>query len=108
MGLESLDIGRIENYLRDVLKRSVPGRADVESWRRLLLNSDLLVAAGDGDNASVAGLLLFGVNPNRRLPQAGVTAAAFPSAEKDYNTVDEERIRGPLVPIVSRRGASAT
>ena len=105
MGLDRLDIGRIENYLRDVLKRSVPGRVDVESWRHLLLNSDLLVAAGDGDNASVAGLLLFGVNPNRRLPQAGVTAAAFPSAEKDYNTVDEERIRGPLVPIVSKRGA---
>ena len=102
---ESLDIGRVENYLRDVLKRSVPGRADVEGWRRLLLNSDLLVPGRDSDSTSVAGLLLFGENPNRRLPQAGVTAAAFPSAEKDYNTVDEERIRGPLVPIVSRRGA---
>ncbi len=105
MGLESVDIDRIENYLRDVLKRSVPGRTDAEGWRRLLLNSDLLVSAGDGDNVSVAGLLLFGENPNRRLPQAGVTAAAFPSAEKDYNTVDEERIRGPLAPIVSARGA---
>ncbi len=52
----------------------------------------------------MAGLLLFGENPNRRLPQAGVTAAAFAGAEKDYNTVDEERIRGPLAPIVSRRG----
>ena len=105
MGLESLDIARVENYFHEVLKRSVPGSADVEARRRLLLNSDLLVPAGDGDNASVAGLLLFGKNPNRRLPQAGVTAAAFPGAEKDYNTVDEERIRGPLTPIVSRRGA---
>ena len=104
-GMESLDIGRIENYLRNALKRSVPDRANVESWRRLLLNSDLLIAAGDGDNVSVAGLLLFGENPNRRLPQAGVTAAAFPSAKKDYNAVDEERIRGPLAPIVSARGA---
>ncbi len=104
MGLESLDIGRIENYLRDVLKRSVPSRSDVESWRRLLRNSDLLAALGNSDNASVAGLLLFGVNPNRRLPQAGVTAAAFPTTEKDYNMVDEERIRGPLAPIVSRYG----
>ena len=104
MGLESLDIGRIENYLRDVMQRSVPDRADVENWRRLLRNSDLLVSAGDGDHASVAGLLLFGESPNRRLPQAGVTAAAFPGAGKDYNTVDEERIRGPLTPIVSRHG----
>ena len=104
MGLESLDVERIESYLRDVLKRPAPSRADQESWRRLLLNTDLLVAATNRDYASVAGLLLFGKNPNRRLPQAGVTAAAFPGAEKDYNTVDEERIRGPLTPIVSERG----
>ena len=106
-GSESLDLDRVENYFRNVLKRSAPQRHEIENWRQLLLNTDLLVTAGDGDNASVAGLLLFGENPNRRLPQAGVTAAAFPGAGKDYNTVDEERIRGPLAPIVSRRGSVA-
>ena len=104
MGLESLDMERIESYLRDVLKRPVPSRDDQEGWRRLLLNTDLIITATHRDYASVAGLLLFGKNPNRRLPQAGVTAAAFPGAEKDYNTVDEERIRGPLTPIVSKHG----
>ena len=49
---------------------------------------------------------LFGENPNRRLPQAGVTAVAFSGSEKDYNTADEERIRGPLASRVSRRGAA--
>ena len=104
---EGLDMDRIENYYRHVLKRrSVPARADRESWQRLLLNSDLLVAAGDEVGVSVSGLLLFGKNPNRRLPQAGVTAVAFPGPEKDYNTVDEERIRGPLTSRVSNRGAA--
>ena len=103
-GLEALDMDRIENYYQDVLKRSVPARTDLENRRRLLLNSDLLVEAGDGAGASVAGLLLFGKNPNRRLPQAGVTAVAFPGLEKEYNTVDEERIRGPLTPRVSEDG----
>ena len=105
-GPEGLDMDRIENYYRDVLKRSVPARTDVESWRRLLLNSDLLVGVGDVVGASVSGLLLFGENPNRRLPQAGVTAVAFPGPEKEYNTVDEERIRGPLTSRVSKRGAA--
>ena len=104
-GLEDLDMDRIENYYQDVLKRSVPVRTDLENRRQLLLNSDLLVEAGDDVGASVAGLLLFGKNPNRRLPQAGVTAVAFPGIEKEYNTVDEERIRGPLAPRVSSRGA---
>ncbi len=101
---QSLDITRLENYFGVVLKRSVPDREDVEAWRQLLLNSDLLVQAGEHACASVAGLLLFGENPNRRLPQAGVTAVAFPGTEKEYNTIDEERIRGPLVSVVSARG----
>ena len=104
--LDSLDMDRIENYYRDVLKRSVPARTDAASWQQLLLNSDLLVPAGDDVCASVSGLLLFGDNPNRRLPQAGVTAVAFPGLEKDYNTVDEERLRGPLTSLVSRSGAT--
>ena len=105
-GLEALDMDRVENYYRDVLKRSVPARSDPDHWRRLLLNSDLLVAVGDDVGASVSGLLLFGEHPKRRLPQAGVTAVAFPGSEKEYNTVDEERIRGPLTSRVSSRGAA--
>lgn len=58
-------------------------------------------------SASVmAGLLLFGHSPNRRLPQAGITATAFKGSEKDYDTEDEELIRGPLVPAVSDRRRS--
>ena len=105
-GPGDFDMGRIENYYRGVLKRSVPTRTDLETWRRLLLNSDLLVAAGGDVGVSVSGLLLFGENPNRRLPQAGVTAVAFPGPEKEYNTVDEERIRGPLTSRVTRRGVA--
>ncbi len=102
--LNDLDMDRIENYYRDVLKRSVPAQADINGWRQLLLNSDLLIEVGDDICVSVFGLLLFGENPNRRLHQAGVTAAAFPDLEKDYNAIDEERIRGPLTSRVSKRG----
>lgn len=104
MGLESLDLNRVENYFRDILKRKTPDQAKVDDWRRLLLNTDLLAESRGEIFATVAGLLLFGENPNRRLPQAGVTATAFPRAEKDYDTTDEELIRGPLVSLLGRRG----
>ena len=94
-GLESLDLVRLENYFRVILKRRVP--ADREEWLRVLGNLGLLEESAGTMTASVAGLLLFGRNPNRRLPQAGITAAAFPSTEKDYDAVDEEFVRGPLV-----------
>ncbi len=104
MEVDSLDFDRVENYFKEILKRPVPDRHDQQNWLRLLINSDLIVSREYGELASVAGLLLFGGNPNRRLPQAGVTAAAFPNVEKEYNTLDEDRIRGPLTPIVSARG----
>lgn len=103
-GFESLDMVRIENYFHDVLQRTAPDRSDKDSWIQLLLNSDLLVRNGNDCAASVSGLLLFGSNPNRCLPQSGVTAAAFPGTEKEYDTIDEERIMGPLTSIVSKKG----
>lgn len=103
-GFESLDLDRLENYFGVVLKRETPEREDIEGWHRLLLNTDLLAESGGTTCATVAGLLLFGEYPNRRLPQAGVTAAAFPGLHKDYDTTDEERIRGPLVSLLADRG----
>ena len=101
---DSLDMRRLENYFRDVLRRSAPGQGELSEWQQLLHNSDLLATAGNSTCATVASLLLFGLNPNRRLPQAGVTAAAFPNSAKDYSMVDEERIRGPLTPVISESG----
>ena len=103
-GLDSLDRDRLNNYFRVRLKRDAPPVTDHEAWRRLLVNTGFLVEAAGTTAATVAGLLLFGEHPNRRVPQAGITATAFPRADKDYDTVDEEVIRGPLVSIMSERG----
>ena len=72
MGIDSLDFDRVENYFRDILNRSAPVRADVESWRRLLLNTDLLAESGGSIFATVAGLLLA----------AGSAGAAVPDESK--------------------------
>ena len=102
MDMESLDWKRVLNYFKVILKRQPPELGETLKWRNILVNSDLLVEMGnDGFLTSVAGLLLFGKNPNRRLHQAGVLAVAFHDTEKDYNTIDEERIRGPLVSLFS-------
>jgi len=104
MKLGQLDMLRLESYYQTVLRRSSPNSDNVCDWNRLLLNSDLLVDDGEGAWATVLGMLLFGKNPNRRLPQAGITAAAFPESEKDYDMVDQEHVRGPLVSLISSHG----
>ena len=100
--VRSLDRQRLENYFRIVLNRDLPSRDDDEAWRRTLVNIDILKEAAGTTVTTAAGLLLFGEYPNRRLPQSGITAVAFPTTEKDYETIDEEFIRGPLVSVLSR------
>ena len=95
--LADIDLFRVQNYLTVVLGRDAPGLADSEDWTRLLSNVDLLRPVGGVMRVTVAGMLLFGRSPKRRLKQAGITATAYPSLDKDYDTVDEEDIAGPLV-----------
>ena len=102
-GYVSLDRDRLENYFRVVLKRDTPSGDDRESWIHILKNIDILAEASGTTVSTAAGLLLFGEYPNRRLPQAGITATAFPRKDKEYDTVDEELIRGPLVSVLDDR-----
>ena len=96
-GLVSLDMKRLYNYMTVVLGRDAPDYQDELGWTRLLTNIEVLCELNGEAVATVAGLLLFGKTPNRRLPQAGITATAYPGLDKDYDTVDEDEIRGPLV-----------
>lgn len=99
---ENLDLYRMQNYFEVLLERSVPDGQDRDAWLRLLVNTDFLAHSPNGTVATVAGLLIFGEEPNRWLQQAGITAVAYPELEKEYNTIDEEVIRGPLVSTFSR------
>lgn len=100
--LAELDLGRLKDYFRRVRRQDdVPADDDDAAWTTLLLNTELMVdlrdavVPGGTPVCSVAGLLLFGRNPNRFLPQAGVSAVAYAGLEKDYAA--PEPLRGPLV-----------
>jgi len=101
--ISKLDRRRIRNYLGEILKEpSVP--EDDDQLEAILVNLDILIPDRGINAASVAGLLLFGDTPKRFLPQAGITAAAYPGTDKDYDTLDEESIRGPIVSLLARNG----
>ena len=94
-----LDLRRLVNYFRDVRDQEHPAETDEQSWQRLLINTEIMVEDRDRVIPSVAGLLLFGWKPNRYLPQAGITAAAYPGTEKDYAAKERTTIRGPVVAL---------
>lgn len=92
--LADLHLGRLTDYFQRVRQQATPALDDVAGWQQLLLNTEMMVEEAN-PVCAVAGLLLFGKNPNRFLPQAGITAAVFSGIEKDY--VTPQSIRGPLV-----------
>ena len=65
-------------------------------WESLLVNTQFL---DDDDRrpATLAGLMLFGKNPSRFLPQAKIDAAAYFGAEKDHEARERCTLRGPFV-----------
>lgn len=108
-GLDALDPRRYRDYFGRVLPQELPGIGSTESdvdeereqWQRLLTLTELLTDSG---SASMAGLLLFGRQPHRFLPQSGIDAAAYPGMGKDYATLERATLRGPLLALVSVDG----
>ena len=102
--LDDLDRRRLDDYFGRVRPGSAPGIADDESWIRLLTNVDLMVRIGGIAAPTVDGMLLFGRDPRRLLPQSGIRALAFPGISMDYATRADQDLRGPLVPLLGADG----
>ncbi|MCC6136412.1 MAG: putative DNA binding domain-containing protein, partial [Gammaproteobacteria bacterium] len=60
---------------------------------RILANADVMTENGE---ATVAGLLLFGINPQRHLPYAGISFAHFTGDEITEDLIDKQVIEGGL------------
>jgi ATP-dependent DNA helicase RecG len=93
---------RLNSYFKYIREQEAPPAEDQSEWERLLVNTDFMVEDRGRSIATVGGILLFSKNPNRWLPQAGITAIAYIGPERDYTTREDSRLRGPLTPLVDR------
>jgi len=100
--IDELDLRRLNDWFHRVGSQSLPNIDDTDAWQNLLINTEFLIAEGDRNPATVAGLLLFSPNPNRYLPQAGIDAAAYAGKEKDYAAKERANFRGPMTPLFTR------
>lgn len=102
--LNDLDRRRLQNYFRDVRQQDFPAADDAAGWQHLLINTDLMVEDHARAIPTIGAILLFGRNPHRFLPQAGISAAAYPGTEKDYAARERTVLRGPIVSLLSPTG----
>ena len=98
-GLNDFDMRRLRNYFRDIRRQSCPPAEDREAWTRLLVNTGLMYRDRGLPMPSAGGLLLFGARPQKYLPQAGISAAAYTGTEKDYGAKARATLRGAAVSL---------
>ncbi len=102
--IDDLDLRRIRDYFVRLRQQEVPDDGNQDAWIRLLINTEFLSEGDEAAPATVAGLLLFGRNVNKFLPQAGIDAVAYTGVEKDYATRERAPLRGPLTPLIGDGG----
>jgi ATP-dependent DNA helicase RecG len=95
--LKTIDLGRLDYYLRSIIKDPEIPSSDSE-WIARLLGLGLMVEDGLGNVVcSVAGLVCFGIAPRRFLRQAGLRVMAFAGEDKEYQALLDVILDGPLV-----------
>lgn len=73
--------------------------------QQLLLNADILTELSGEISATIGGILMFGKNPQRRVPQASVIFAVFDGTELTDDLLDKHEIVGTLPDLINQAGA---
>jgi ATP-dependent DNA helicase RecG len=91
--LTDLDLSAFERFLTDTGQANLP-----LDPHQLLRNWGLAV----GDQPTIAGLLLFGREPQRYLPFAQINAARFPGVDSSAAPSDRKDLGGRLLEVIDQ------
>lgn len=91
--LQDLDLNAFEHYLNETSQTDLG--LDPE---RLLRNWRLL----SGEHPTIAGLVLFGREPQRHLPFAQVNAVRFPGTDSSVAPLDMKVLTGQLLDVIDQ------
>lgn len=95
--LKSLDLVRFEYYLEQVI-HDIQIPTNEQQWVDRLKGLGLMTEDGLGSAVcTIAGLVCFGKNPSKFLPQAGLRVMAFSGDKKEYRAILDTKLDGPLV-----------
>ncbi|MFQ5637162.1 MAG: ATP-binding protein [bacterium] len=96
---ESLDKSKLQQYFKKY--RSIDlSKLPQDERRNLLINSDILKQTEYGEVGTVGGLLLFGSEPQKHLPQSGITFAYFLGMEVTAEYFEREEIEGTITKLI--------
>ncbi|MGH8064258.1 MAG: RNA-binding domain-containing protein [Candidatus Entotheonellia bacterium] len=91
--LTDLDLDAMDRYLEATRQEELKSKRE-----RLLMNWGLL----SGGHPTIAGIILFGRDPQRHLPFAQINAARFPGTESSVEPSDRKDLTGRLLDVIDQ------
>jgi ATP-dependent DNA helicase RecG len=100
-GLEAIDAHLVDAYYRTYYE--IPfAELSAPERETILLNADILCEFEGRQVATVGGLLMFGRQPQRRLPQSSVMFAVFKGDELTDDLADKKEVTGTLPELIDK------
>lgn len=97
--IKDIDIDKVKKYFLTYREIKLEGLTDVEI-KNILVNSDIMCSPDYGDVVTVGGLLLFGKNPQKFLPNSGISFAFFMGENISNELLDRRIIEGDLPHLI--------
>nr|VFJ58634.1 MAG: ATP-dependent DNA helicase RecG [Candidatus Kentron sp. FM]VFJ59587.1 MAG: ATP-dependent DNA helicase RecG [Candidatus Kentron sp. FM]VFK12852.1 MAG: ATP-dependent DNA helicase RecG [Candidatus Kentron sp. FM] len=98
-GVKDLDLDAIGNYYRTYYDIDFAALEEAERLN-ILDNADILIEHEGERTVSVGGMLLFGRQPQRRLPQSAVSFALFRGDMLTDELLDKKELTGTLPTLI--------
>jgi ATP-dependent DNA helicase RecG len=99
--LTHIDLKAVDHYYRSYYETDFINLPDDEQ-HSLLVNTDILVEYEKHWVASVGGLLMFGKQPQRRLPQSSIMFAVFKGTDITDDLIDKKEITGTVTELIDK------
>jgi len=96
-----IDLKAVDHYYRSYYETDFINLPDDEQ-HSLLTNTDILVEHENQWLVSVGGLLMFGKQPQRRLPQSGIIFAVFKGTEITDELIDKKEVTGTATELIDK------
>ncbi len=97
-GLEDLDRDAFQKYFERLSRQTVEQTG--LSWERLLEGTRVAVLVDDTYRLTVAGLLVFGLNPQQHMRQSRLSAVRFLGDDTTADRISPQEFAGPLAQLI--------
>ena len=100
-GREGIDNQLVHHYYHTYYKIDFL-QLDSSEQLNLLLNADIMTEQEDRYVATIGGLLMFGKQPQRRLPHSSIMFAVFNGTDLSSDLVNKKEILGTLPELIDK------